>query len=190
MLKHALVRISEHRLSFTLSVILLMIFGAVLLMTNKASAAGENSSNRVVLVTNAVEFEIVRPLQVTIEWVGAQNDPGTSKVYPGQELAIGAVNIENQSPIRYGALLRAEPLIVQGDRSWPQLTLLYLLNGVEYRQYTPIVMEPGATVNIQVRIFVDWGAPPATFRGLNLVVDTGPPPSETISECPAGCQLG
>lgn len=172
-----------------MAIVVAILSVGVVLVVSKASARGEDSGNRVVLVTNSVEFEIAKPLQVTLVWAGAQNDPGTSKVYPGQELATGAVNIENQSPIRYGALLRPEPLIT-ADGSYPQLTLFYFLNGVEYSQYTPLLVEPGTTVQIQVKVLVAWGAQPAFFRGLNLVVDPGPPP--TTEPCPAarGCELG
>lgn len=192
MFKRTFIKVRKIRIPFWIQVV---IVGSIVFMAissaDGASAGGDSSdSNRVVLATNGVEFEIARPLQVTLVWVGPQIDPGSSKVYPGQELAIGTVKIENQSPIRYGALLRPEPLI-PGD-SWPQLTLLYLdlVDGVEHQQHAPILLEPWTTVSVQARILVAWGAQPTSFRGLNLVVDAGPPPTETTAGCPAASGCG
>ena len=179
-----------------IGIVLFVAFALVLLGTGILSAAGsenEGSVNTVTILPVAgsnVLMTLMNPFEVggNIGMVALSSSSGDllgRQLFPGEKIAEGTIRISNVSPFDYGAYVRAEPQEVP-SKTWLYFEVKVWVGDTLF--HSPKNIPAGRTVELRVEVFVPYGTPASSFQGLSVIVNAGPPPTETIAEGPAsGC---
>ena len=150
-----------------LTAVLLGILGA----GSAVYAAGGGSSFQYPLLGPETKVEIKAPINVT--WGAATfyvfGDSLT--LWPGQEIAEVSVTIENLSPADWGIYFYAQPETVSSD-TWPTIEVKL---PAEYGYASSLNLGPGESKELLLKVNVALYSQPATFQGLNIFLNYGPP---------------
>jgi len=177
------------------SVVLFAALALMLLSTGVLFAAGsgngtDNTTTILPVAGSDVQMSLMNPFEVEgnigmVALPSPSEDFFGSQLFPGAKIAEGTIRISNVSPFDYGAYVRAEPQEVLSD-TWPYFEVRVWVGDTLF--HSPKNIPAGQTVELRVQVFIPYGAPVSSFKGLNVIVDAGAPPTETIAECPAsGC---
>lgn len=162
--------------TFLVGIALVLLF----LVVETVSAAGLFNSTTYTLpvIGENVELRIERALIVETKWTGIAipfTIDESTPVFPGQVIGEGEITIENISPITQGAQLSARP--IKAEAEWPWLEIITNVAGKTYQPWEVIILEPGSQIEVYFQVKVTYGSPLAIFHGMEVVVDTVPPPS-------------
>lgn len=138
------------------------------------AAGGSAPEGKIVVIPGTAQMETAKPFEVlNVQWTKVAQ---AGKVWPGQVLAEGKVQIQNISPFPYGIYLRAEPITVQRGNGYPCFDVRTSEGG-----YGSVVVPPATAKEVGVTIAYCYGSDPAKFAGLQLLVEAGPPQQQTLS---------
>ena len=153
--------------SWILVAVLVGILGA----GSAVYAAGGGSPFQYLLLGPETKVEIKEPINVTWGAVTYYVTGDSLVLWPGQEIAEVPVTIKNISPADWGINFYAQPETVSSD-TWPTIEVKL---PAEYGYASSLNLGPGESKELLLKVKVDLYSQPATFQGLNIFINYGPP---------------